>query len=280
MQSLKPLLIDFHTHTTASDGALSPSQLLLRAAERGVQALALTDHDTLSGWQAAQALQADGIAIVCGAELSCQWGGATIHVVGLNVNANSEALVGMLEHLQQLRHDRAAKIGAKLEQLGAPGALAGAQALAGEAAICRPHFAHWLVSEGYMPTVSRAFDKWLGNGKPGDIKTLWPSLAETVAVIVAAGGVPVLAHPLKYRFTRTKLRAMCDAFSSTGGAAIEIVNGRQSDSEIVALKRLAKDKDLMVSLGSDFHREWAHGADLGVDTSIAGDVAGVWEMIL
>ena len=131
-----------------------------------------------------------------------------------------------------------------------------------------------------MPTVSRAFDKWLGNGKPGDSKTLWPSLAETVAVIVAAGGVPVLAHPLKYRFTRTKLRAMCDAFSSAGGAAIEIVNGRQSDSEIVALKRLAKDKDLMVSLGSDFHREWAHGADLGVDTSIAGDVAGVWEMIL
>ena len=274
------MLIDFHTHTTASDGALSPSQLLLRAAERGVQALALTDHDTLSGWQAAQALQADNITIVCGAELSCQWGGATIHVVGLNVNANSEALVGMLEHLQQLRHDRAAKIGAKLEQLGAPGALAGAQALAGEAAICRPHFAHLLVSEGYMPTVSRAFDKWLGNGKPGDIKTLWQSLAETVAVIVAAGGVPVLAHQLKYRFTRTKLRAMCDAFSSAGGAAIEIVNGRQSDSEIVALKRLANDKDLMVSLGSDFHREWAHGADLGVDTSIAGDVAGVWEMIL
>jgi predicted metal-dependent phosphoesterase TrpH len=274
------LLIDFHTHTTASDGALSPSQLLLRAAERGVEALALTDHDTLSGWQAAQALQADSITIVCGAELSCQWGGATIHVVGLNVNANSEALVGMLEHLQQLRRDRAAKIGAKLEQLGASGALAGAQALAGEAAICRPHFAHWLVAEGYMPTVSRAFDKWLGNGKPGDIKTLWPSLAETVAVIVAAGGMPVLAHPLKYRFTRTKLRAMCDAFSSAGGAAIEIANGRQSDSEIVALRRLAKDKGLMVSLGSDFHREWAHGADLGVDTSIAGDVAGVWEVIL
>ena len=274
------MLIDFHTHTTASDGALTPAQLLSRAADRGVEVLALTDHDTLSGWQVAQSLQRDGITIVCGVELSCQWGGATIHVVGLNVNANSKALVEMLDHLQRIRRDRAVKIAAKLEQLGAQGGLDGAQALAGEAAICRPHFAHWLVSEGYMPTVSRAFDKWLGNGKPGDIKTPWPSLADSVAVIVAAGGVPVLAHPLKYRFSRTKLRALCDAFSIAGGAAIEIVNGRQSDSEIVELRRLAKEKKLSVSLGSDFHREWAHGADLGVDVSVAGDVSGVWETIL
>ena len=280
MQSLEPLLIDFHTHTTASDGALSPSQLLLRAVDRGVEALALTDHDTLSGWRATQSLQSNGITLVCGVELSCQWGGATIHVVGLNVNANAAPLIDMIDHLQRLRGDRAVKIAAKLEQLGAAGALVGAQALAGDGAICRPHFAHWLVAEGHMPSVSRAFDKWLGNGKPGDIKTSWPNLAETSAVIVAAGGVPVLAHPLKYRFTRTKLRALCDAFSDAGGLAIEVVNGRQSDSEIAALKRLAKDKNLMVSVGSDFHREWAYGADLGVDVSVAGGVSGVWEMVL
>ena len=274
------MLIDFHTHTTASDGALSPSQLLLRAVDRGVAALALTDHDTLSGWRATQSLQSNGITLVCGVELSCQWGGATIHVVGLNVNANADPLIDMIDRLQRLRGDRAVKIAAKLEQLGAAGALVGAQALAGDGAICRPHFAHWLVAEGHMPSVSRAFDKWLGNGKPGDIKTLWPKLAETIAVIVAAGGVPVLAHPLKYRFTRTKLRALCDAFSDAGGLAIEVVNGRQSDSEIAALKRLAKDKNLMVSVGSDFHREWAYGADLGVDVSVAGGVSGVWEMVL
>lgn len=274
------MLIDFHTHTTASDGALSPSQLLLRAVDRGVEALALTDHDTLCGWRATQSLQSNGITLVCGVELSCQWGGATIHVVGLNVNANADPLIDMIDHLQRLRGDRAVKIAAKLEQLGAAGALVGAQALAGDGAICRPHFAHWLVAEGYMPSVSRAFDKWLGNGKPGDIKTLWPKLAETIAVIVAAGGVPVLAHPLKYRFTRTKLRALCDAFSDAGGLAIEVVNGRQSDSEIAELKRLAKDKNLMVSVGSDFHREWAYGADLGVDVSVAGGVSGVWEMVL
>ena len=181
------MLIDFHTHTTASDGALSPSQLLLRAVDRGVEALALTDHDTLSGWRATQSLQSNGITLVCGVELSCQWGGATIHVVGLNVNANADPLIDMIDHLQRLRGDRAVKIAAKLEQLGAAGALVGAQALAGDGAICRPHFAHWLVAEGHMPSVSRAFDKWLGNGKPGDIKTLWPNLAETIAVIVAAG---------------------------------------------------------------------------------------------
>ena len=274
------MLIDFHTHTTASDGALSPSELFSRAVDRGLTALAVTDHDTLAGWQAAQALQNQGVALVCGVELSCQWGGATIHVVGLNVDADSGELLEALDQLQQLRRDRAEKIAAKLERLGAVGALAGAQALAGEGAICRPHFAHWLVSEGYMPSVSRAFDKWLGNGKPGDIKTPWPALTDTVAVIVAAGGIPILAHPLKYRFTRTKLRALCDAFSVAGGVAVEIVNGRQSDAEIAQLKRLAIEKNLSVSLGSDFHREWTYGADLGVDVAIAGDISGVWEMIL
>ena len=274
------MLIDFHTHTTAYDGALSPSELFSRAVDRGLTALAVTDHDTLAGWQTAQALQNQGVALVCGVELSCQWGGATIHVVGLNVDADSGELLEALDQLQQLRRDRAEKIAAKLERLGAVGALAGAQALAGEAAICRPHFAHWLVSEGYMPSVSRAFDKWLGNGKPGDIKTPWPALTDTVAVIVAAGGIPILAHPLKYRFTRTKLRALCDAFSVAGGVAVEIVNGRQSDAEIAQLKRLAIEKNLSVSLGSDFHREWTYGADLGVDVAIAGDISGVWEMIL
>ena len=274
------MLIDFHTHTTASDGALSPSELLLRAVDRGVEALALTDHDTLSGWQATQSLESEGITLICGVELSCQWGGATVHVVGLNVNASADPLVDMVDHLQQLRGDRAVKIATKLEQLGAVGALDGAQALAGDGAICRPHFAHWLVAEGHMPSVSRAFDKWLGNGKPGDIKTSWPTLADTVAVIVAAGGVPVLAHPLKYRFTRTKLRALCDAFSGAGGLAIEVVNGRQSDSDVAELKRLAKDKNLMVSVGSDFHREWSYGADLGIDVTVAGGLMGVWEMIL
>ncbi|WP_435217293.1 PHP domain-containing protein [Luminiphilus sp. nBUS_07] len=273
-------MIDFHTHTTASDGALSPSELFSRAVDRGLTALAVTDHDTLAGWQTAQALKNQGVALVCGVELSCQWGGATIHVVGLNVDADSGELLEALDQLQQLRRDRAEKIAAKLERLGAVGALAGAQALAGEAAICRPHFAHWLVSEGYMPSVSRAFDKWLGNGKPGDIKTPWPALTDTVAVIVAAGGIPILAHPLKYRFTRTKLRALCDAFSVAGGVAVEIVNGRQSDAEIAQLKRLAIEKNLSVSLGSDFHREWTYGADLGVDVAIAGDISGVWEMIL
>lgn len=274
------MLIDFHTHTTASDGALSPSELFSRAVDRGLTALAVTDHDTLAGWQAAQALQNQGVSLVCGVELSCQWGGATIHVVGLNVDENSGELLEALDQLQQLRRARAEKIADKLERLGAVGALAGAQTHAGEAAICRPHFAHWLVSEGYMPSVGRAFDKWLGNGKPGDIKTPWPALADTVAVIVAAGGIPILAHPLKYRFTRTKLRALCDAFSVAGGMAVEIVNGRQSDAEISQLKRLAMEKNLSVSLGSDFHREWTYGADLGVDVAVAGDISGVWEMIL
>lgn len=274
------MLIDFHTHSNASDGALPPVELVRRAKGLGLQALAITDHDTLAGWREASKAPVEGITLVPGVELSCRWGGATIHVVGLGVDGDNPRLAALLLQLDRLRRDRAAKIAAKLDRLGMPGAIEGAQRLAGDGPICRPHFAHWLVSQGYVETVGKAFDKWLGDGKPGDSKTQWPQLDESVSAITAAGGVATLAHPLKYRFTRSKLRALCSDFTTAGGSGIEIVNGRQSTVDITNLKRLSQEMGLAVSVGSDFHRDWVYGAELGVDTDIAGGLPTVWEMLL
>ena len=274
------MLIDFHTHSNASDGALPPLELVRRAKDLGVQALAITDHDTLAGWREVSKSPVEGITLIPGVELSCQWGGATIHVVGLGVDGDDPELAALLLQLDRLRRDRAAKIAAKLAKLGMPGAIEGAQELAGDGPICRPHFAHWLVSQGYVEPVGKAFDKWLGDGKPGDIKTQWPQLDESVSAITRSGGVATLAHPLKYRFTRSKLRALCSDFMTAGGSGIEIVNGRQGAADISNLKRLSQEMGLAVSVGSDFHRDWIYGAELGVETDIADGLPTVWQVLL
>lgn len=273
------MLVDFHTHTTASDGALSPLDLLERARSRQVAALAITDHDTVAGYIAVRDRVPEGVTLYPGTELSCVWGGVNVHIVGLGFDPEHPALVAMLTRLDQARGERAAKIAERLDKAGMPGALAGALRIAGDSQIGRPHFAEWLVAQGYVSDPSAAFDRWLGRGKIGDVKTFWPPLAEVVAALVAAGGVAILAHPLKYDMTATKLRALCQDFAGAGGRAIEVVSGRQSADETARLDKLAASFDLAVSLGSDFHREWTYGADLGVDTSTMRAATGVWELL-
>ena len=274
------MLIDFHTHTTASDGALCPSGLLERARERGVQVLAITDHDTLRGFHEASTLVPPDVRLVSGVEISCTWSGVPIHVVGLNLDANDPGVRDIEQRLLRVRGERAERIASRLAERGMAGALEGARQIAGDAALCRPHFAQWMVEAGHVDTVNRAFAKWLGRGKPGDVKAAWPHLSDIVGIVRRAGGLAILAHPLKYGLTRTKLRALCEAFAGCGGSAIEVVNGLQSAEEVARLRRLARDFDLAASLGSDFHRDSPYGADLGVCPSLAGEVPSVLEQVL
>ncbi len=277
LPSLKIVRIDFHTHTTASDGALTPRELLARAAEAGVTQLAITDHDTVAGYREAAAI-ADfpSLALVPGVELSCRWSGANIHVVGLGMDCDHPRMAAGLAQLDEARMQRAGRIAELLEKRGFHGALAGALAEAGDSQLGRPHFARWLVARGHVADFAAAFDKHLGRGKPGDVKAFWPELAEVVGWITAAGGVAVLAHPLQYDFTRMKLNRLVADFREAGGAVIEVLNGRQGSDEVNRLCRLAREYGLEVSAGSDFHRDGPYTAPVGVELRDFAGLAGVW----
>ncbi|MEQ9464635.1 MAG: PHP domain-containing protein [Haliea sp.] len=274
------MLIDFHTHTTASDGALSPEQLVDRARSRGIRLFAITDHDTVAGYRAAAAHYSpcEGeMSLLAGLEFSCVWSGATIHVVGLGVDCAHPVLEQGVARLAAARVDRGRVIAERLAKLGFPGALEGARLEAGDSQLGRPHFAAWMVEQGYVADVGTAFDRYLGRGKPGDVKAFWPTLAEVTGWIVAAGGVAVLAHPLKYKLTRSKLQRLVADFKEAGGEAVEVVNGRQTPEQTRQLCRLALECSLEVSLGSDFHRDSPWGPELGVELRHLGSLRGVWE---
>ena len=253
------MLVDLHCHSTASDGALNPEALAARAKEQGVEAIALTDHDTLDGLAAMQTACAEqGVRWVSGVELSANWNGVTVHVLGYGFALDAPALLAHAEILREGRWQRAEEIAKRLARKGMPDALAGAQAVQqaqGESrnAPARPHFADFLVQQGYVKDRSEAFRKWLGAGKIGDVKQHWPELADAVGVLRKAGAWASLAHPMHYELTRTKRYRLISAFVEAGGQALEVVNGRQEDTQIGQLAIQCREMGLLASAGSDFH---------------------------
>lgn len=264
------MIIDFHTHSHASDGALAPLQLLREAIAAGVEQFAITDHDTVAGYcevLASQVALPEGFQLLSGTELSCVWNGVAIHVLGLGMDIEEPGFAAGLLQLQRARRERARLIAEKLEQKGMPGALSGAQEKAGSSQIGRPHFAEWMIDAGHVKDANTAFDRYLGSGKVGDVKTCWPELAEVTRWITGAGGTAIVAHPLKYRMTRAKLRRLLADFVAAGGHGMEVFSGRQTADQTIDLCKLAQDLDLLVSAGSDFHRHWEYGPSLGVDVT-------------
>ena len=274
------MIVDFHTHSLASDGALTPMELLRRAKAAGVSQFALTDHDTTAGYLSVRhTIEADEVGLISGVELSCRWATTTVHVVGLNFDADAPEMVAMVEQLTQAREERAEKIAKRLAGVGIDGALEGAKAIAKESQIGRPHFATWMAEAGAVDSVTEAFDKYLGAGKIGDVKMFWPPLSDVVQAITRAGGVAILAHPLKYRLTGMKLRALINDFKAAGGGAIEVLNGRQPETDLKRLSLLAEGNGLMCSVGSDFHRDFEYGPKLGVDVGRLPSGGYVWEAL-
>ncbi len=270
---------DLHCHSTASDGLLTPSELVYRAAQQQVDVLALTDHDTVSGLQEAySAAQAHNIELVPGIECSALWARRTVHVLGLNIDPANSALQQAQEQLQQLREERAERIARRLAKVGLQDALAGARAHAGEGAIARPHFAAHMVEAGFVKSTAQAFKRYLGNGKIGDVANAWPSLTESVATILNAGGIPVLAHPDKYNLTRTKLRALVSDFVAAGGRGLEVVNGYQDNAVTQRLVALCTEYQLLGSSGSDFHVPSQPWQELGRQSLLPTEVQPVWDV--
>jgi predicted metal-dependent phosphoesterase TrpH len=256
-------LADLHAHSTASDGAYAPAALVAAAAAAGVTTLALTDHDTTAGLAEAEvAAAAHGLRLVPGIELSAEWNGTTLHVLGLGIDAGCATLAARVATQRATRIARADEIAARLERAGCADAVAAARA-SGERALTRSHFAAGLVATGRCRDPQQAFDRFLGRGRPAFVKGAWTPLAEALAWIVEAGGVASLAHPLRYRFSGGALRRLCDEFKADGGAALEVVTGRAHHDQVHALAQHARRAGLAASRGSDFHAPGAPWAMLG-----------------
>lgn len=271
------LCIDLHCHSTASDGALAPAELVARAAGKGVTHLALTDHDTLNGLpEAGKAARDAGIKLVAGIELSCLWKGRTIHVVGLDFDREDPVFIERVERQTDNRRARAAMIAERLHRLGVPDLLERATEKAGGDVPGRPHFAEVLVEAGVVRNAAQAFKRHLGAGKAGDVRAYWPELPEVVRWITEAGGIAVLAHPRKYRLTATKLRELTTEFRKAGGQGIEVSTSGQSSGDLGFLAELCRRNGMWASQGSDFHFPGAAWCELGHIMKMPDGLEPVW----
>ncbi len=269
--------IDLHCHSIASDGELTPTELVRLAHERGVTHLSLTDHDTVIGiGEAIASASQFGITIIPGVEFSAQWNGQSVHILGLAIDHCSKVIKDAVDLQSRNRFSRARTIAERLHKKGFEGLYDGALIHSLGQAPGRPHFAAAMVERQYVSNASLAFKKYLGAGKPGDVKSVWPELKEVVGWIVGAGGVAVIAHPRKYNMTMTKLRALIDDFISAGGEGIEVVTSGQKQGDIGLLADLCVRYGLKGSLGSDFHTPRQPWVKLGAIPSLPKSVEPVW----
>ncbi|WP_432472197.1 PHP domain-containing protein [Amphritea sp. HPY] len=255
---------DLHCHSRCSDGELSPRDLVRRAAERGVELLAITDHDTVAAiGPAQQEASLLGLELINGTELTCFWDTRVVHILGLGFDHQQPQLLAYLERLVGLRNQRAEIIAQKLIKKGCPDLLQAAVSIAGDGQVGRPHFARALVEAGVVSTENQAFNQYLGAGKAGDVKVSWPTMAEAIGVINDAGGIAVLAHPTKYNLSFTKIRILVERFAQEGGGGIEISYPGADAGHIIQLDKLAQKHGLVISAGSDFHKTACHWTGLG-----------------
>jgi len=273
-------LVDFHTHSHCSDGILSPTALVERARTRNVGTLALTDHDTTAGLdEAGAACVAQGIRFVPGVELSANWRGQTIHVVGLQVEATHAGLGEHVTAVRARRRERLAEIGERLEKKARlPGRELAAEA--GESpSPTRLHLARLLVARGHARDTQEAFDRWLNRDKAGHVPAQWPEFDRVMSVLRDSRALPVLAHPHRYRLSSGQLRELTAAFARDGGAALEASMAGMSLNDADRIASLCRKFDLHASMGSDFHDPAVPWNPLGRWLKLAAGLRPVTELL-
>jgi len=272
------LNIDLHCHSNMSDGVLSPTEVVARAAANGVHALALTDHDDVAGIAAAQAVAATaGLRLIPGVEISVSWGGQTVHIVGLRIDPQHPELAAGLHGIRRGRVERARRMGDDLAQSGFAGAYAGACGYAANKQLVgRTHFARWLVAQGHVPDMRTAFRRFLTRGNPGYVEHEWTTLENAVGWIHASGGTAVIAHPGRYAFSARELHLLLDAFRALGGEGIEVISGSHHPTEYGKFADLARAFSLKASRGTDFHAP-GEGADIGRLPALPHSCQPVWQ---
>jgi 3',5'-nucleoside bisphosphate phosphatase len=272
---------DLHCHSVISDGTLTPEALAERAKTNGVELWALTDHDEIGGvGRAAAAAKAQGLNYLTGAEISVTFAGETVHIVGLGFDADNAALKEGLHSTRGGRSQRAMEMAEGLAKVGIKGAFEGALKFVGNPElISRTHFARFLVESGVCSETHEVFRKYLIEGKPGYVPHRWATLQNAVTWITQAGGVAVIAHPGRYKFTPNEEYALFTEFKAHGGQAVEVVTGSHTTQEYVKYAETAKEFGLAASRGSDFHSPDESRTDLGALPFLPGELTPVWDLV-
>ncbi|EGJ7504188.1 5'-3' exoribonuclease [Escherichia coli] len=274
------VIYDLHSHTTASDGCLTPEELVHRAVEMRVGTLAITDHDTTAAIAPArEEISRSGLALnlIPGVEISTVWENHEIHIVGLNIDIAHPLMCEFLAQQTERRNQRAQQIAERLEKAQIPGALEGAQRLAQGGAVTRGHFARFLVECGKASSMADVFKKYLARGKTGYVPPQWCTIEQAIDVIHHSGGKAVLAHPGRYNLSAKWLKRLVVHFAEYHGDAMEVAQCQQSPNERTQLATLARQHHLWASQGSDFHQPcpWI---ELGRKLWLPAGVEGVWQL--
>lgn len=269
---------DLHSHTKASDGILTPAQVVQRAVDNLVDVLAITDHDTVKGLNEAHQYIQDknlSIRLINGVEISTLWKNTEIHIVGLNIDINDSQLNVFLHHQEQCRIERALQISQKLKKVGIENAYENARNYAQGDIVSRAHFARFLVDNGCVKDIKRAFKKYLGKSGYAYVAPKWSTIDEAINIIHQAKGQAVLAHPSRYDFTATKMQTLIHYFKEQGGDAMEVSQSRQTLEDLKLLAHFANKFDLLASQGSDFH-DLNNYLDLGKTQPLPTNVKPIW----
>ena len=269
---------DLHTHSTASDGTLTPEELVNEAYRAGITTLALTDHDTTAGLlRAKMAATKLGIRFIPGIELSTTWNGKNFHIVGLNINIDCPSLRHIINVIGSIRERRALEISHNLNKHGINYALEGTLAIAGGGMITRNHFARFLINEGYARNTRDVFKRFLVHNRPGSVKVIWPDLARAIECIKDARGIGIIAHPLSYKLTGSWMRKFLTEFRDVGGEGIEVVCGNSTPTNIQLISNYARKFGLVGSIGSDFHGNNHDWDKLGILKNLPSGIMPVWK---
>ena len=270
---------DLHCHSTYSDGLLPPAAVVARAAAHGVDVLALTDHDEVSGLaEAREAAGVAGITFVCGSELSVTWEDITLHIVALQIDPLNSTLTDGLDAIRSGRLARARRIADALAVAGISGAFEGAlKYVTSERLISRTHFARYLVEAGYARATKDVFKRYLTRGNPGYVPHQWATLSHAVGWIHAAGGQAVVAHPGRYDINAGGMRRLLTEFRDMGGDAIEVLSPSHTPAQYVEFATHARVFGLRASCGTDWHGPGEGGMDFGELPEMPAGVVPVWK---
>lgn len=272
---------DLHSHSVVSDGTLSPAELAARAHAQGVELWALTDHDETGGLAEARAAAAAlGMGFLTGVEVSVSFAGETVHIVGLGFDADDSALRQGLQATRGGRRQRAQAMADGLAGAGIEGAFEGAlRYVSNPDLISRTHFARFLVDSGMCSDTYEVFRRFLTEGKPGFVPHQWARLGDAVGWITEAGGVAVIAHPARYRFSPSAEYALFSEFVAHGGQGVEVMTGSHSEPERIRMADMALEFGLLASRGSDFHSPTESRTELGSLPDLPGRLTPVWEAL-